>query len=686
MRCLLATLLTIALTATTFVQTRPNSLFAPVPTLTLQSQVFASENFNRPNGAFANSIASGGGTWTQMTPTGGATITGNRLRAGNANLTVYRHSHVPSSANYTVKSDIFANDVSNITRIGPAVRVDQFGNCYDAYYFKNSNRFEIRKETGGTATTLPTSAVIATTPINSHTAVNGQTYVVELTAVGSQLSLKVDGVQVIAPFVNTAISAAGRPGIRASSNNTNFLLDNWEAIEGSGQPTPTPSPTSSPTPTVTPTPIPTPTPTPSSNTITVNPSVTYQTMVGWEASAQAGQDYPDWNLYKNSLMDQAVADGINRLRLAVTHNVEASTPNFNGSVNDNNDPHVINPAGFQWGNTNGVDGDIEVANLMRTRLAARGETLYVNAIYVDFRSAYTFDHHTNPEEYAELMEALFLRTATYGWVPDSIEVLLEADAISNIKWWKSDTATPSGAKLAAVIIATRNRLAAHGWFPKFIAPGTTNCDMADVFFNAMKAANPAIVPLMSELSYHRYGGGAGCTQAMVDQNRAVAEANGIALSMLERIGATYHTLHTDLKLNNNVAWQQFALGYDSAITGDDGSVYYLVNHTTHAVTIASRTKFLRQYFKFIRRGAIRIDATSTNPALDPVAFINSDGKWVVVVKATAGATFTIPNLPAATYGIKYTTGAQYDIDFPDQTGTQVITTIPAAGVITIYGR
>lgn len=448
-----------------------------------------------------------------------------------------------------------------------------------------------------------------------------------------------------------------------------------------------PSPCPCPCATPTPTPAPSPVSTPSGDTIVVDPNTQYQTMNGWEATAQAGQsDYADWNLYKNNLMDQGVADSIDRLRLQVRHNTESNTPNLDGSVNDNSNPFVINPAGFQWGDKNGVDAQIEVVNMMRSRLAALGRTLHVNACYVDFRSTYSFDHHTNPEEYAELMEALFLRTSQHGWVPDSIELLLEADKTSNIKWTGSTTA-PSGAKLAAVLIATRNRLAQHGWFPKFIAPSTTLCDKADLIYNAMKKANPAIVGYMSELSYHRYGGGEGCTQAQVDQNQATAEADGLRVSMLEKIGANYDTLIADLKANA-VAWQQFALAYDPALTGDNGSTYYLVNHSTHTVTIASRTKFLRQYFKFIRRGAVRISTTSGNANFDPLAFINPDGKYVLPVKALAAGKISVA-LPSGTYGIKYTTATRYDIDLPDQVigvGGVVTATIPAAGVITIYGK
>ena len=37
-------------------------------------------------------------------------------------------------------------------------------------------------------------------------------------------------------------------------------------------------------------------------------------------------------------------------------------------------------------------------------------------------------------------------------------------------------------------------------------------------------------------------------------------------------------------------------------------------------------KILRQYFKYVRPGAERIEATSQNGSFAPVAFINADGK------------------------------------------------------------
>jgi hypothetical protein len=160
--------------------------------------------------------------------------------------------------------------------------------------------------------------------------------------------------------------------------------------------------------------------------------------------------------------------------------------------------------------------------------------------------------------------------------------------------------------------------------------------------------------------------------------------------MLEHIGSGHEDLHKDLKIGRASAWQQFTIAYPG--TNDNGGTYFLVDNSdanNPRINIGSRTKFLRQYLKFVKRGARRVEATSSNSNLDPLAFINPDGKYTVVVKADRGGTFTLHGLPAGTYGVKYTTANQYDVDSPDVTlgaGEPLSASIPDEGVITVYAK
>lgn len=450
-----------------------------------------------------------------------------------------------------------------------------------------------------------------------------------------------------------------------------------------------------PTPTPTATVTPTPTPVPSGNNIVLNAAVRYQTMNGWEATAEGGQYYSAaWPNYKNTLLDQAVNDlGINRLRVEIPSGAEnpvdyfaqfragqITESQYNSKqfeiINDNSDPNSTSPTGFQWTK---IDSDFDQLVIpMRQRLQARGESLWISICYVDFGSS-SFEHKNSPAEYAEFVLAVYKHIQSkYGITPDSWEVILEPDT-SAASW--TSTQVAQAAKAAG------DRLVANGFTPNFVAPSTTDTSNA-VAYIAQLAANGAI-PYVGQFSYHRYTGvSTAALQGIASQTLQYGKTSG----MLEWIGADYSTLHDDLKIVQNSQWQQYTLGGPTSWGPDTGDRYYIIddsNPNSPVMSIGSRTKFLRQYFKFIRRGAQRIDAQTTTGSFDPVAFINSNGKYVVVVKAANNGSFNIQGLPAAVYGIKFTTSGQYDVDLADYTvssGQLLTTSIPGPGVITIYAR
>jgi hypothetical protein len=425
--------------------------------------------------------------------------------------------------------------------------------------------------------------------------------------------------------------------------------------------------------------------------VTINSGVSHQTITGWEAVAQVGQSdfINEFGTWRDKAIDQAAELGINRLRVPLRSGSENPVDHFqrllDGQitreqfrglryeiVNDNGDPNSINPGGFHF-----TEMDFYIDNVvtpLRRRLQEAGEPLVININYTDFEES-RFEHKSAPAEYGEFVLATYRHLQTkYGWAPDYWEVILEPD---NSTW--------TARHLADCIVAAGDRLAAAGFTPAFIAPSTAIMSTASTYFDVIKAT-PGAMRHLKEISYHRYGGVSDANlQAIANR----ARANNINTSMLERIGADHVTLHEDLSEGLNSAWQQFALAFP---TVDNGAQYFVVDRNDPSnpqVRIGSRTKFLRQYFKFVRHGALRLGATSNNEAIDPLCFRNKDGKYVVVIKAGGGGAISIRGLPAGIYGIKYTTNSQYDIDAADATitsGQSLETNIPAAGVITIYGK
>lgn len=422
------------------------------------------------------------------------------------------------------------------------------------------------------------------------------------------------------------------------------------------------------------------------NTITVNPSIQFQTMTGFEATAQIGHNFYQSKslLWRDQAISMAVEMGVNRLRVELTSGIEnprdyyaeyqagtvpIGTWNQNryNIINDNSDSNVINPNGFKWSS---LDHTIEFVVLpFCQKLATKGEKCYLNFNYADFEPS-PFEHRNTPLEYAEFVLATYQHVKTkYGIVPDSWQVMLEPD---NDTGW---TTTHIGQCLAA----TGPRLVAAGFSPRFVAPSTTSGPAAKFWLNDIVLI-PGAQQYLKEVSYHRYQN---IDPIDLDRLRVRAKELGMDTAMLEWGPADHHTLHEDLKVGWNSAWQQYTLAFSAP-----SDAYLIVNDPTGtpSVTITPRAKFYRQYFKYIRRGAVRIDAVSNNPNFDFVAFRNVNGSVVSVGKAASGGSFTINGLPSGTYGIFYTTNTQYDVQLPDQTGSSVSTSIPATGVITIYGK
>ncbi|HEY0809580.1 MAG TPA: hypothetical protein VGD49_05425, partial [Longimicrobiales bacterium] len=289
--------------------------------------------------------------------------------------------------------------------------------------------------------------------------------------------------------------------------------------------------------------------------VVVRPSIRHQTITGWEAHSQAGFESPDFHIFDDVLFDNAVTDlGINRLRLEIKSGAENTVDYYAqwrrglindstyrcvrfATVNDNNDPNVINWNGFKF---SALDSVVQKVILpMRQRLAARGEKLFINLEYVAFTKQICggrqYHHDDSPAEYAEfiLATSLHLRNK-YGITPDAWEVILEPD---NTTFWR-------GGSIGRAIMATAGKLTANGYTPRFITPSTARSYNAVPYFNQMLSTVPGVKPYLKELSYHRYSAPT-TTELQTIASRAAQ--NGIQASMLEKMKGDHVALHTDLK-------------------------------------------------------------------------------------------------------------------------------------------
>jgi hypothetical protein len=423
----------------------------------------------------------------------------------------------------------------------------------------------------------------------------------------------------------------------------------------------------------------------------------FQQIHGWEANAESGLEDTSSQEYLDELLDAAMDLGLSRLRVEVRSSYEhrrnieeefrakkLTVEEYRcarySTINDNDDPWVLNESGFRFERLDRLFRSVVMP--LKTRMDAAGERLAINVNYVAFTDQLCGDNayvHDQPEEYAEFVLAVYQHLQkTFGIVPDFWEVMLEPDTT---RLW-------DGPLLARVMAAAASRLTKAGFTPAFIAPSTTKAGHALQYFQPIWDQT-ALRPYIREFSYHRYGGYTG--EGVIREIGDTARARHVPTAMLEKIGAGYEELMQDLTVGGVSAWQQYTLAFPER---DSGGHYFVIDPEApkgRQITLSRSARYLREFFRAARPGAVRVGATTTSSAFRPVAFKNPDGRHAVVVEARRPGEITIQQLPPGNYAVSCWTEASR-LDEPasrcaasqqvDAAGTLVVP-VPAPGVVSV---
>lgn len=439
--------------------------------------------------------------------------------------------------------------------------------------------------------------------------------------------------------------------------------------------------------------------------ITIDPQQRFQTISGWEVTTRLWEQNKDEDRYDPTWLDsrdeivRRLVDeaGVNRLRMELRSGMENPTDHwaqfaagrltyrqfrsrYYEKINDDSDPRTFNASGFQFSQL-----DYFAQNLMlpmRERLAARGERLYVNLCFVDFRHASSgnVEHAQAPEEYAELVLAAFTHLRDrYGVVPDALEIILEPE---NTHHW-------GGEQIGRALVAAERRLAENGFRPEFIAPSTTHARNAPRYIDDMMRV-PGAAERVSTFSYHNYDNPPDSVREAI---RSRARDAGVSTAMLEHLPSDAAELLRDLSAGNVSAWQQYGVAHlDTPARNAQGAYLLLVDPGRPAgerVRMASRTEGLAQIFRNVRSGAVRIASRSANNAFRTVAFVNPDGGQVVAIVSDRGGEVQISGLAPGTYDISFAPEGGRGRDLPAATlasGEPLSLRIPGRGVLAARQR
>lgn len=168
--------------------------------------------WSKQTGYVANAILGAGGTYMICNDTS--------VQA------VYQHSGSPASPDYDVSADIIKQpQTTTPNQTGVCARM-QAGvqTMYFAIYGHSTTNIRMFKVVGGTQTQLGSSYTYTLTGTAS----------LKLRCIGDQISVLLDGVTVIGPVTDTAITTAGKAGIWGFNNRVagvgdSLGLDNFSA-------------------------------------------------------------------------------------------------------------------------------------------------------------------------------------------------------------------------------------------------------------------------------------------------------------------------------------------------------------------------------------------------------------------------------------------------------------------------
>jgi len=366
--------------------------------------------------------------------------------------------------------------------------------------------------------------------------------------------------------------------------------------------------------------------------VTVDPAIQYQTILGWGAASAS----PPWTsqLQRNSLIEEAVNElGLTRLRLELPSGNRSDIKAWEWE-NDDWDPLNINWSAF---NISAADKRItEMVVPFKQRVEANGEpfNIYVSPSLFDTGSSGAAPTWllNNPGEYAEFALAYLLNLKdTHGIEADFYCILNEAG-----------NHNPFDARVVAEMIKTLGpRLAAAGLSTRIQFPESINARVAWNNYIQNVMGDEEMWQYVGCLSYHLYG----TNDPYRTYIRDLGISRGLPTAQTEFMNLDMNHLYDDLTLGGVSYWETYGLA----------QCFQWNPNKTSFSRIRQYWNF-RQVMHYVRPGAIRIEASSSDSKLHVLAFTHNGKVIVVLINGPGLQTANIYNLPAGTYGLCYNAG------------------------------
>jgi len=420
--------------------------------------------------------------------------------------------------------------------------------------------------------------------------------------------------------------------------------------------------------------------------LTLNPSSTYQTIDGW-VGVLGAQVSP---FQTTEMINRAV----NQLGLTSFRMDQPFSGNDPGTTSWQSTINGINPSNANWATLDQLPGISTAAadSLMtnwvlplQAAVEAEGEpfTLTTNPSWYNGGSTGILPAwmQYDPGAYAEVLVSFdeYLRDK-YGVTPTFSTVINEAGNNNNM--------TP--ALEAQVIEAMGPMLKAAGLSTRIDLGSGVGPNVAEQYATSPSMTSQ-VWQYVGAIAYHNYQGNSADKVALA----ATAASHGVVTMENESDLATYNTMYDDLTNADVSYWGNYGIGGYAAGAG----IQYLNTGVDGAsFTVPSQYWNYRQVMYYVRPGAVRIGATDTNSAIQPMAFTQTAGPFpgttVVMGNVASNATAQTEDLsglaPGGKYGISYAMGltsgqmlTEMGIHTASPSGAMTVA-VPANAVLTVY--
>ena len=353
-------------------------------------------------------------------------------------------------------------------------------------------------------------------------------------------------------------------------------------------------------------------------TVTLDPGQRFQTIQGFGTTQRLFDDPHTTETFNASTLRAAAVPSASeqaKILDALYRDLGLTRVRFHPEgvepVNDNADPNSTDLSKFnlKW---KAADGHIDA---VRSLLPRGVTTFYSSPVTVE-----PWMNESNPDEYVEWALVQLRHWKQRGLEMPYFSIINEPGFYGGVTTW-------SGAWLRDVVKRLGARLAAEGIRTKLVVPDDVSPVEAYPRLQVI-LADPQARQYIGAVAYHLYARG---NEREIAQ---LAKQYGIPIWMSEYSTpddwGKWATLTHELLTEYDVSAVDYMWGY----FGDwDRSqlIRLRVNGTSYAGYELTRHYYaMGQYSRYVRPGAVRIAATSSDPELKVAAFLNGDEPVIVV--------------------------------------------------------